>query len=123
MVSHEHDDGPSYSKSVKSPSVLPEDLDFLSDDDDGGLSGKIQINDGVYDRYEFNLERDKSLPIHDAKDEIITTIRKHPVVILEGDTGCGKTTQVRLKKYFIKHILRISLRSTLILYWQNILWR
>uniref|UniRef100_A0A1A9UIK5 Probable ATP-dependent RNA helicase spindle-E n=1 Tax=Glossina austeni TaxID=7395 RepID=A0A1A9UIK5_GLOAU len=54
---------------------------------------KVDKND-VYDRYHFDLERNKSLPIHDYKDEIVASIKKNPVTILEGDIGCGKTTQV-----------------------------
>uniref|UniRef100_A0A1I8QEN2 Probable ATP-dependent RNA helicase spindle-E n=1 Tax=Stomoxys calcitrans TaxID=35570 RepID=A0A1I8QEN2_STOCA len=74
---------------------LPEESNvFFDDNEEGQRNVHLKIDDGVYDRYEFNLERDSSLPIHDAKDEILSTIRKNPVVILEGDTGCGKTTQV-----------------------------
>ncbi|KAL9890727.1 putative ATP-dependent RNA helicase spindle-E [Glossina fuscipes fuscipes] len=54
---------------------------------------KVDKND-VYDRYHFDLERNKSLPIHDYKDEIVANIKQNPVTILEGDIGCGKTTQV-----------------------------
>jgi ATP-dependent RNA helicase DHX36 len=35
-----------------------------------------------------------SLPIAPYKQEIIDTIRKNPVVLIAGETGCGKTTQV-----------------------------
>lgn len=74
---------------------LPEESDTFCDDYDENQSNPyLNIDDGVYDRFKFNLERDASLPIHDARDEILDTIRKNPVVILEGDTGCGKTTQV-----------------------------
>ena len=34
------------------------------------------------------------LPITDKKDEIIDTIRRHQVVIISGETGSGKTTQI-----------------------------
>ena len=34
------------------------------------------------------------LPIHDKKDAIIDAIRKHAVVVVSGDTGSGKTTQL-----------------------------
>lgn len=73
---------------------IPEESDLFYDSDDGNRNVHLTIDDGVYDRYNFDLERDNTLPIHDAKDEILDTIRKNPVVILEGDTGCGKTTQV-----------------------------
>jgi ATP-dependent helicase HrpA len=37
---------------------------------------------------------DPALPIIDKKDEIIQAICKHPVVIVAGETGSGKTTQL-----------------------------
>jgi len=36
----------------------------------------------------------EELPIYQQKDELIRTIREHPVVIVVGETGCGKTTQL-----------------------------
>jgi ATP-dependent helicase HrpA len=35
-----------------------------------------------------------NLPITARKDEIVTAIRRHPVVIIAGETGSGKTTQI-----------------------------
>ncbi|XP_072309089.1 probable ATP-dependent RNA helicase DHX34 [Eucyclogobius newberryi] len=41
------------------------------------------------------LRRDqKNLPIFQYKDRIIELVRRHPVVVVAGDTGCGKSTQV-----------------------------
>lgn len=37
---------------------------------------------------------DNQLPIHQRREEIITAIRQHPVVIVAGETGSGKTTQL-----------------------------
>jgi HrpA-like RNA helicase len=34
------------------------------------------------------------LPIAKFKDEILDTLSKHNVIIVAGDTGCGKSTQV-----------------------------
>ncbi|MFT5699292.1 MAG: ATP-dependent helicase HrpA [Desulforhopalus sp.] len=42
----------------------------------------------------MNLHYPDSLPISLEKDRIIETIRQHQVVILAGDTGSGKTTQL-----------------------------
>ena len=36
----------------------------------------------------------KNLPIYEFKDEILETIQKNQVVLIAGDTGSGKTTQV-----------------------------
>jgi ATP-dependent helicase HrpA len=35
-----------------------------------------------------------SLPITAKRHEIIRTIKRHPVVIISGETGCGKSTQI-----------------------------
>ena len=37
----------------------------------------------------------EQLPAFDMKEELLTAVRKHQVVVLSGETGCGKTTQVR----------------------------
>src|SRR5436190_10745289 len=34
------------------------------------------------------------LPISSRKDEIVRTIREHQVIVLAGETGSGKTTQI-----------------------------
>ncbi|KAM6987928.1 LOW QUALITY PROTEIN: putative ATP-dependent RNA helicase DHX34 [Tautogolabrus adspersus] len=36
----------------------------------------------------------KNLPIFQYKDRIMELVRRHPVVVVAGDTGCGKSTQV-----------------------------
>ncbi|XP_041850777.1 probable ATP-dependent RNA helicase DHX34 [Melanotaenia boesemani] len=36
----------------------------------------------------------KSLPIFQYRDRIVELVRLHPVVVVAGDTGCGKSTQV-----------------------------
>ncbi|XP_048486162.1 probable ATP-dependent RNA helicase spindle-E [Plutella xylostella] len=49
----------------------------------------------VYKKYSFQVKEDTNhLPIHDFKQQILDRIHGQPVVIIEGPTGCGKTTQV-----------------------------
>lgn len=36
----------------------------------------------------------KALPIFQYRDRIVELVRTHPVVVVAGDTGCGKSTQV-----------------------------
>lgn len=36
----------------------------------------------------------KNLPIFQYRDRIVQLVRRHPVVVVAGDTGCGKSTQV-----------------------------
>lgn len=41
------------------------------------------------------LRRDqKNLPIFQYQDKIVELVQRHPVVVVAGDTGCGKSTQV-----------------------------
>ncbi len=37
----------------------------------------------------------RALPVYDRQEEIIQTIRENQVVLVLGETGSGKTTQVR----------------------------
>lgn len=34
------------------------------------------------------------LPILDKRNEIVSAVRRHPVVVVTGETGSGKTTQI-----------------------------
>lgn len=71
------------------------------DDDDDGKSSvrtkkmpRIEPDaNGVYDRYHFNYV-EPNLPIVGARTEILRTIDAHPVTVLQGNTGCGKSTQL-----------------------------
>src|SRR5690606_10797491 len=40
------------------------------------------------------IQVDESLPIAARADDIVAAIRAHPVVVLAGETGSGKTTQL-----------------------------
>lgn len=42
-------------------------------------------------------ERD-ALPIARMKSQLMEAITENNVIIIRGNTGCGKTTQVKLKK-------------------------
>jgi ATP-dependent helicase HrpA len=44
----------------------------------------------------FELRYRAELPIFAHKDEIVAAIRAHQVIIVTGETGCGKTTQLPL---------------------------
>lgn len=64
-----------------------------------------------------SLSRDKRLPIFHQKEEILETIKNYPVVILEGPTGCGKTTQVLHKgEQSLSNKLNCLLRSYFIVH-------
>lgn len=73
--------------------------------------GKIDLNDSVQkkvkksdvnpinnrpysDRYYQILEQRKKLPAWDAKEQLFMLMQKHQCIVLQGETGSGKTTQV-----------------------------
>lgn len=49
----------------------------------------------IYNRYSFtNDYYNPNLTIYKYKEQILKTIKQNPVIVLQGNTGCGKTTQV-----------------------------
>ena len=49
----------------------------------------------VYARYKFSESAfDQNLPVYKDFDRIFNRIDTHPVLVIEGETGCGKTTQI-----------------------------
>ncbi len=45
-------------------------------------------------RYYDILKKRKALPVYDFKDELIKQVRENQVIVIEGETGSGKTTQI-----------------------------
>ena len=56
--------------------------------------------------YQKMLETRKSLPAWTMKDEIVKTINANQVVVISGDTGCGKSTQV--PQFILDHWMEAS---------------
>lgn len=79
---------------LKSTSLRSETVDDIDNIIDDTPCAGGSVVDDVYTRYDFHRTL-PDLPIVDLKDHILQTIEKHSRVILEGATGCGKTTQVR----------------------------
>jgi ABC-type methionine transport system ATPase subunit len=50
-------------------------------------------------RYKKSQEGRRMLPAWDHRDVILEAVRQHQVVVIHGETGCGKSTQVRLALY------------------------
>lgn len=51
--------------------------------------------ESIYDKYDFEYHSPSNpLPIASSRDKILATIKENTVVVLQGSTGCGKTTQV-----------------------------
>jgi HrpA-like RNA helicase len=49
------------------------------------------------ERYFDILSKRKQLPIWEHKEQFLEVVRNHQVIVLVGETGSGKTTQVRIK--------------------------
>lgn len=75
--------------------------------DDNNSTGRAAV-DEVYTRYKFDRTL-PDLPICEMKDYLLDAIDDNPVIILEGATGCGKTTQVCLQKICQQNVQVISM--------------
>lgn len=89
-------------------------------DDDGSKTIKTEITNDVYDRYNFDRIL-PDLPIVAMRDFIMKKIRTNPVIILEGATGCGKTTQVNSQSVDPRNSLIEQLPWNLLRY-HNLYW-
>lgn len=56
----------------------------------------LDENDGIYKKYNFDQRSSTAtnLPIYASEKKILAKISKYPVIVVEGSTGCGKSTQV-----------------------------
>ncbi|XP_055594148.1 probable ATP-dependent RNA helicase spindle-E isoform X2 [Uranotaenia lowii] len=85
--------GPSTSRTSNLEDV--DDETSLADEDEEharALKAK-EMMAPLFQRYNFAMKSTK-LSIRSSKDTILQSIRDNAVVILQGPTGCGKTTQV-----------------------------
>ena len=57
--------------------------------------------------FQLMLSQRIKLPAYKMKDKVLETIRANQVTVISGDTGCGKTTQVRRLQFAV-----LSLRKT-----------
>ncbi|KAA8545478.1 hypothetical protein F0562_020262 [Nyssa sinensis] len=55
---------------------------------------QVQENKKNMQRYKDMLESRATLPIAELKDEILRLLKENNVLVVCGETGCGKTTQV-----------------------------
>ncbi|KAK9752052.1 hypothetical protein QE152_g4488 [Popillia japonica] len=58
------------------------------------FTSPLNEHTGVYDKYSFVRVADNQLPIEYYKSTIIKHLHSNSVLIIQGPTGCGKTTQV-----------------------------
>ena len=48
----------------------------------------------VYDKYDLSINKTRPLPIAEHKERILSAIESNSVVVIQGSTGSGKSTQV-----------------------------
>ncbi|CRK93483.1 CLUMA_CG007019, isoform A [Clunio marinus] len=84
--------------------VKPDEYDLLLEDEiefvqvlrmDGSkdIDRKPEVTES--EKKKMNIEETKkSLPVYPFRDDLIAAIREHQVLIIEGETGSGKTTQI-----------------------------
>ncbi|KAG0235609.1 hypothetical protein BGW41_000710 [Actinomortierella wolfii] len=58
-------------------------------------------------RHMVLFEKRKELPIFQFRQQILEGLQKHQVMIVSGETGCGKSTQV--PQYLAEHMLELGL--------------
>eukprot|EP00794_Sanderia_malayensis_P015883 gene15883-17483_t len=68
----------------------------LANDSDLNLRLKERLDSmrGSSKEYQTMLEFRKKLPSYGMKDELVAAIKSNQVLVISGETGCGKTTQV-----------------------------
>lgn len=71
--------------------TLPE-LTYLDINNAGNRQDPNMLE--VYQHYNFNHVYDDTLSVHRQRAEIVNTIESNEVTIIQGSTGCGKTTQI-----------------------------
>lgn len=54
----------------------------------------------------------RSLPIFPYREDLLTAIQEHQILIIEGETGSGKTTQI--PQYLCEEVSAESNTSTLV---------
>lgn len=60
-----------------------------------GLSEKKEPELTETEKKKLSIEETKkSLPVYPFRDDLIQAVREHQVLIIEGETGSGKTTQI-----------------------------
>lgn len=77
-------------------SFLQATLDQLSEELSKDYDVKLNSSDFMQ-----SFEMRSKLPVFAKKSEILEVIKKNSIVIIQGSTGCGKTTQVSNYLYLL----------------------
>ena len=80
---------------LTNPSAIPGDDDY-----------EVAFDDDLYDKFKFDVDLNPRLPIEDFKEQIIDMIEANSVVLIQGETGSGKSTQVA--QYILEHHINLK---------------
>lgn len=80
---------------LTNPSSVPGDDDY-----------EVAFDDDLYDKFKFDVDLNPRLPIEDFKEQIIDMIEANSVVLIQGETGSGKSTQVA--QYILEHHINLK---------------
>lgn len=72
-------------------------INYIPDEDTKELEDKIELEELIEQeekRVHSIEETKKSLPVYQYRDELLEAVKKYPVLIVVGETGSGKTTQL-----------------------------
>lgn len=69
-------------------------MDTLEDLEEDVKPDVSKPDNELYEKYQMEPKLYCDLPIFDSRTKILNAVRENRCVVLEGDTGCGKTTQV-----------------------------
>lgn len=72
-----------------------EELQSLEDYDYEEEKGETERARGMIEELDVSQSPQKPLPVMEHREAIIDALRHHDLMLVEGDTGCGKSTQVR----------------------------
>ena len=73
-------------------------MDDVSLDLERDLKDRLMNDSGL----QQSIKGREKLPVHNKKAEIMNAVTENRVIIIRGNTGCGKTTQVSDKKVFTR---------------------
>lgn len=88
------------------------DLDQISEDLTTTFRERAQSDPGV----QAQLKERNQLPVASQRSAIMEAINDNPVVIIRGNTGCGKTTQVTNILLF----LLLKIKNHNLCFWQQL---
>uniref|UniRef100_A0A1Y1L3F4 RNA helicase n=1 Tax=Photinus pyralis TaxID=7054 RepID=A0A1Y1L3F4_PHOPY len=97
MASAQFHFGAKGSKTDEYELLLEDQIEFIQalqlPHDERDKEQKPQLTEGEKKKLDIE-ETKKSLPIFPFKEDIVAAVREHQVLIIEGETGSGKTTQI-----------------------------